>query len=112
MIQALLNIPHTQQDWDFFSWNHRLSHDRIRTGILQKFNINLTDYQIDPMDAQNIQGFLQNNASLHGDMLGVLGIPGIDLLDVDMSKDNQKNAWIYWHYIDHYNAESALGVGS
>lgn len=112
MLASLLNIPHQQQDWDFFSWNHRLSHAAIRSAIQQKYGVVLTDYIIDPMNSENMSQFLQNNAALHSDMNSVLGLPGIDLLDVNMSDERQVNAWIYYHWQEHFAAETAAGVGS
>jgi hypothetical protein len=112
MLAGLLNIPHTNNDWSWFSWNHRLSHDRIRQAIRAKYGYNLTDYQLDPMDPNALTQFLQNNASLHSDMNGVLHLQSIDLYDIDLTKENQRSAWINYHYLEHYYAELKLGIGS
>ena len=112
MLSSLLNIPHRNDDWSWFSFNHRLSHDRIRQAIKAKYGYNLVDFQIDPMDPNALPQFMQNNASLHSDMNGVLQLPGIDLLDVDLTKDAQRDAWIYYHWQEHQDAELKLGVGS
>jgi hypothetical protein len=112
VLASVLNIPHNQQEWDWFSWNHKLSHDKIRSAILQKYGLSLVDYQIDPFSSTNVQQWLQNNSSLHNDMNTVLGLPGIDLLDVDLSKDNERDSWIWFNYLEHFNAENKLGVGS
>lgn len=112
MLAGLLNIPHTDEDWSKWSWDHRLSHNRIRSGIQSAYRITLSDYQIDPIDALHMDHFLENNSQLHSDMNGVLMLFGIDLLDADLSKDNQKVSWINYHFYEHYYAESKLGVGS
>jgi hypothetical protein len=112
MLAGVLNIPHTNEDWAKWSWDHRLSHERIIAGIQSAYSINLTEYQVDPIDPLHIDDFLQNNASLHSDMNGVLGLFGIDLLDADLSNDNQKVSWINFHYLEHFYAENKLGVGS
>lgn len=112
MLASLLNIPHENNDWQWFSWNHRLSHDRIRQAIKAKYGTNLTDYQIDPLDSNNLGIFLQNNASLHTDMNGILKLPGIDLFDSDLTQENQKSAWMWFHWKEHNNAENVLGIGS
>jgi hypothetical protein len=112
LLPSLLNIPHSQSEWDQFSWNHRLSHDKIRSAVLAQFKLSLTDYQIDPISPGNIQQFLQNNSSLHNDMNTVLGLPGIDLLDVDLSKDNERDSWLWFHFKEHFDAENKLGIGS
>ena len=112
MLPGLLNIAHTNDQWSWFSWNHRLSHDRIRQGIKDKLGLNLTDYSVDPMDPHAMDQFLQNNAQLHTDMNAALGLPGIDLFDIDLSKENQKSAWFWFHFIEHQTAENKLQVGS
>ena len=112
MLAGLLNIPHTNDDWSWFSYQHRLSHDRIRQAIKAQLGYDLTDYQIDPMDPNATDQFLQNNSQLHGDMNSALHLPGIDLQDVTLSNKNQLTAWINFHYLEHYYAETKLGVGS
>ena len=112
MLAALLNTPHTTEDWAWFSWNHRLSHDRIRQAIRAQYGYDLTDYIIDPLAPGAMHDFLQNNSSLHGDMNATLHLPGIDLLDADLTKDNQKAAWLHFHFEEHFYAEAKLGIGS
>ena len=112
MLAGLLNIPHVDEDWSWFAWQHRLSHDRIRQAIKAKYGYNLTDYVIEPFDSNNLKDFLQNNASLHTDMNGVLHLPGIDLFDTDLTKEHERSAWIYFHFQEHFDAEAKLGVGS
>ncbi len=112
MLAKLLEIPHTNNDWSEFSWNHRLSHDRIRQAIKAQLGYDLTDYTVDPMDPNATDQFLQNNSQLHGDMNSALHLPGIDLQDVTLSNKNQLTAWVNYHYLEHYYAETKLGVGS
>lgn len=111
MLAALLNVPRTDAEWQQFSYDHRDSHDRIRAAILAKFKINLVDYQIDPINPDNIQQFLQNNASLHTDMNGIVHSQASDLLNVDLSKPEQLESWINLHYQEHQNVEQLLGIG-
>ena len=112
MLAGLLNIPHTNEDWQWFAWQHRLSHDRIRQAIKAQYGYDLTDYQIDPMDPHSFDQFLQDNAQLHTAMNAALHLNGVDLQDVDLKKANQLTAWINYHYLEHYYAEAKLGVGT
>ena len=112
MLAGLMNIPHSNDDWARWSWNHRLSHDRIRQAIKAKYSYNLTDFLIEPMDAKAMQDFLQNNSQLHTDMNATLQLPGINLHDANLSNQNQLEAWINYHYLEHFDAESKLGTGS
>jgi len=110
MLAALLNVPHSPTDWSRFSFDHRDSHDRIRAAINAQKNVSLTDYQIDPINPNNVQQFLDNNAQLHIDMNSALNLQSSDLGDVDFRDEKQLRAWIILHYQEHYDAEQALGV--
>ena len=110
MLAALLNIPHTDSEWAQWSFAHKDSHDRIRAAIKKQYGANLTDFQIDPMSTDSIDLFLQNNSQLHDDMNGTLNLQSINLDIVDLSKDNERDAWINFHYLEHYYAESKLGI--
>jgi hypothetical protein len=110
LLAVLLEIPRTIDQWNRFAWHHRSSHDAIRLAILQRKGINLPQYQLDPIDPGHFGDFLQSNSQSHIDMLGVLGIQGEDLQDVDVRQENQLVAWTALHYLEHYNAERALGI--
>lgn len=110
MLALLLESPRTPQDWVRWSFHHRDSHARIRQAIQKQKGIGLPDYQIDPITEEDLKGWLQHNSQLHGDMLGALGIQSEDLLDVDFRDPKQAQAWVFLHYQDHFNAETALGI--
>jgi hypothetical protein len=110
MLAALMNVPKTDAQWQQFSYDHRNSHDKIRAAIKKKFGTDLPDYQIEPINPDNIQQFLQNNASLHTDMNGILKSQSSDLLDVDITKPDQLDSWINLNYQEHENVEQLLGI--
>jgi len=110
MLAALMNVPKTDAQWQQFSYDHRNSHDKIRAAIKKKFGTDLPDYQIEPINPDNIQQFLQNNASLHTDMNGILKSQSSDLLDVDITKPDQLSSWINLNYQEHENVEQLLGI--
>ena len=110
MLPALENQPRTQDEWNRWGFDHRDSHDRIRAAIKAKYSVDLSDYQIDPIDTAAIMDFLQNNSQLHGDMNGVLGLQSSDLQDVDIGDAKQFEAWIRLHWQEHTYAELKLEV--
>ncbi len=110
MLAALLNVPKTDAEWRQFSYDHRDSHDRIRAAIKKKYGVDLTDYVIDPINPDSLQQFLQDNASLHTDMNGILKSQSSDLLDVDINDPKQLDSWINLNYQEHQNAEQLLGI--
>lgn len=110
MLAALMNVPKTDAEWRQFSYDHRDSHDRIRAAIKKKYGVDLIDYVIDPINPDSLQQFLQDNASLHTDMNGILKSQSSDLLDVDISDPKQLDSWINLNYQEHQNAEQLLGI--
>jgi hypothetical protein len=111
MLAALLNTPKSFEEWQQFARDHRDSHDRIRKAIKSKYNIELTDYIVEPLSEPSFKQFLQNNASLHTDMNGVLKSQSSDLLDVNFDDLQKLETWISLHYQEHQNAEQILGIG-
>lgn len=112
MLAAILNMPKTQEDWNRWSFDHRVSHDAIRAGITAQFNIDLTDYQLDPIAPNDVVGFLERNSQMHIDMNTVLNLITTDLEDANFNDKNQLQAWLWLHYQEHFNAENKLGIAS
>lgn len=112
MIQFLANDPTTPDLWETWLFHHRLSHDAIRRAILAQKRINLTDYQIYPVDQGTLPQFLQNNSQLHIEMDALVGALSADLESVDFKNDNERKAWIWEHYLEHQTAEAKLGIAS
>ena len=112
MLAALLNVPSTQNDWNIWSWHHRLSHSAILGAALRQKGIELTDYILDPINLQHVEDWLERNQQMHVDADGLVGSQSIDLTDVDFQDKKQLQAWIYLHYLDHQTVEQRLGIGS
>lgn len=110
VIVALINDPKTDQEWAIWSYHHRLSHDAIRQAIEAQKKINLTDYQVDPISPHDIGGFLQRNQQAHLEMDHVLGLPSQDLQDVNLGNEAERVAWVQIHWLEHNDAEIALGI--
>lgn len=111
MLANLLNPPKNEQEWLWFTRDHRDSHDRIRDAIRKKYGVDLTDYNIEPINMMDLRSFLQFNASLHNDMNAIVKSQSSDLLDVDFKSPEQIAAWFSLHYQEHENAEQLLGIG-
>lgn len=104
----LLNVPKSASDWNFFSFNNRDAVQRIKQAILTQQNIDLIEYQLDPVDLSNPTFFLQNNQQSHTDFNGVLGLQSTDLLDVDLKDERQLQSWTYLNWLEIQQAEFAL----
>lgn len=110
MLPALNNIPHSSEDWAHWSWHHRDSHDRIRKAIGKTLNVSLGDYQVEPINPNDLTDFLQNNSQLHDDMNSALGLQSTNLQDANLQDEHEMAAWIKSHAQEHYYAEAKLGA--
>ena len=110
MLPAIQNIPHSDEDWKFWSWHHRDSHDRIRKAIKKTYGVDLTDFQVEPINPNDLTDFLQNNSQLHDDMNSTLGLQSMNLQDANLQNEHEMTAWIRSHALEHYYAEAKLGA--
>lgn len=111
-ITSLLNIPKSKQDWDTWSFAHRIHHDAIRQAIQQQSNgaDNLAQYQLDPLPPDDITGWLSRNQQSHDDMNQVLQLQGTDLEGVDFKDQKQLESWIFEHWQEHNSAAAQLAI--
>jgi L-cystine uptake protein TcyP (sodium:dicarboxylate symporter family) len=110
VLPDLIVTPQSDLDWSRWGFSHRDSHDRIRTAIRKKKNVQLSDYILDPINLNDFQTFLAANQQSHIEMCAALGVQSTDLGSVDPRNQSQLQAWIYTHYQEHYMAEQAAGV--
>lgn len=108
----LLNVPKSKSDWDNWSLNHMLEHQKIIQAIASQSNgnIQLIQYQLDPIDFQNPTYFLERHQQTHLDMDSALGLQSADLQDVDLKDDKQLQSFIYINWIEHFSANQTLAI--
>jgi hypothetical protein len=109
-IQALLNVPKSPQGWSYFSFNNRDDHDAIAAAILQQKGVMLNSYQLDPMNPEDIEGWLQRHSQTHNEMNAAMGTQGQDLQDVNLRDERQLVSWIYTHWQEHNVIHLDLGI--
>ena len=106
----LLAVPQSETDWDIWSVHHRQDHDLIRQAIQQQRNVNLPQYQLDPLPFNAPLIWLAYNQESHNDWNGVLRLQGHDLEGVDFRDPRQVEAWVYLNWIEHQDAANILKV--
>lgn len=112
-MQAILwNIPTTPEEWASFSFSHKTSHQLIYQTINARDNLNLAEYDLDPINFNDFDYWLELNQEAHNDMNGVLNLQGVDLETLDPKDQKQLQTWFYNHVLEHIAAEAALEVGS
>ena len=109
----LLSSPKSPEDWEQYSFSTRNQVDLIRSAILKQYNINLTQYQLYPLDLsneENRQYWLQQNSQSHDDFNAVLGQQSSDIDDVDFKNEKELEAWIFLVYQELFTACSILKI--
>ena len=109
-ISSLINVPRTKQEWDSWSFNHKIQHDNINRAIQAKKGKDLTTYILDPINQEDPEIFLQNNSQMHISICSLLNIEGSDLTNVNWQDDKEIGNWIYLHWLEHSNFNTALGI--
>ena len=110
MIQDLLNVPRTPQEWSNFSFNNYLDHQLIDAGLKTKKKVMITSQVIDPISWNDIANWLARHQILHNDEAGPLGLQVYDLQSVDLLNPQEAAAWIWLHWISHSSAHTNLGI--
>jgi len=109
-LNALLNIPRSVKDWSIWSFNNRDQIARIQQAIRTQFGKQLTEYQLDPINFNDFETFLQNNQQSHIDFNGVLGVQSSDLLELDPRNVRQLTPWVELNYQELFTASTRLGI--
>ena len=110
---SLLNVPKTDEQWKAWSFNHAQQHINIIQAIQSQNNIDLNQYQLDPINFSNensIQDFLERHQQSHIDFTQVLGLQSVDLEEVNLKDEKQLNSFVYYNWLEHITANQRLGI--
>jgi hypothetical protein len=111
MLAALINVPQSDADWARWSFNNYDALNQIRQAIKTQYGITLPEYQVEPIDFGDLDGFLANNQQAHIDFTGVLAQQSSDLEHTDLKDPNQRQAWIFLNYKELQDACNKLKIG-
>ena len=111
MLAGTLNVPETPEDWSRWSYNNWDCVNQIRAAIQTQFNVTLPDYQIEPIDFDELDTWLSANQQAHIDFTGALGQQSSDLEHTDLRDPNQRQAFIYLNYQELNAACQKLKIG-
>lgn len=109
-IASLLNVPKTMQEWESWSFTHKVQHDNINRAIIAQKHVTLASYILDPINKEVPDVFLQNNSQLHLDTCSLLKVSGSDLTSVNWQDEKELADWIYLHWQEHSNFNTVLGI--
>lgn len=110
MLASLYNTPHTTPEFQQWLFHNYAEHHLLIQGIKKKYNIQLTEYCINPLLVDNIRQFLIIHQQMHDDMDAVLGISGNDFTDIDFDKPDSVESFLFLHADEHRQANQKLGT--
>lgn len=111
MLAGLQTVPETDEDWDRFAYWNWDANNQIRQAILAQKNIRLQEYQLQPIDFDDIDFWLSANAQAHIDFTNALGQQSSDLAHVNLKDPNAVKNWIWLNFQELFNACQALRIG-
>lgn len=85
-------------------------HLKIIQAIQTQKNVRLNQYQLDPINFDNLTYFLEWHQQSHLDFDGVLGLQSNDLQDVDLKDEKNRESFVYLNWLEHLAANKALGI--
>lgn len=109
----LLNIPNSPELIAQFGFANQDSHFKIATAIRAnaKFGQNIPVYPLDPIPPteNGLMIWGLNHQNWHNNQNQILSISGQDISQFPRNEEEMA-AWIQDHFIEHYLAETMLGV--
>lgn len=99
--------PQGWTEWTFHNLNH---HEAIDTSMQQVLGIMPTAYRLWPVTEDSFQDWLEQHQLAHTLFNEVLGINGQDLTGLDLKDKQNREAWMFEHFIQHQAAAQTLGL--
>jgi hypothetical protein len=95
------------ETWAFWHWNDHLE-------IVQKFfqlrAANLPTYDIQAINPNDVEGWLERHQQYHNDMNALTQQDGSDLTRVDWKDEKQRRAWFWLNFQEHNAVHQFLKI--
>lgn len=72
--------------------------------------VRLPEYNLDPINFDHFQDWLENNSQAHDDFNSALGLQGSDIEELDPKDENKLQNWIFLNYQELYSACQKLKI--
>jgi len=110
MLASVLGINTGDSDFSQWSWNHYLDHLEIRDSIQAQKHFNLEIQEIDEINFNDLQSWLERHQIMHNEMNAVFELDGNDLTVVDFRDLGQRQSWLWLNFFEHRNVRAALKI--
>ncbi len=110
LLATLLYPPPTGEAGLEEFWHANLQHHQAIIGALGRTRgVQLSLFNLYPVTGEDFKGFLRQHQDQHNAMNAVLGIPSVDLTDLDMDDKKKLDAWLFIHFTQHQVAAQLCG---
>lgn len=110
-IAGIYNVPETEEERAVWSTTHANHHRVINDAILRIYSVSIPEYILDPFDPKDMGTWSYQHQIWHDNINQVLGIEGLNLLDVDWEDLQQRVGFIQVNAALHLQASNILEIG-
>ena len=111
MLAGLYNFDLNNVDLrELFAVCNQNSHNLIVDAINAKYGTNLDRFNLDPIEPDDIQGWLEQHQQLHNDMNAALGLTSFNLNTIAFDSAGSVQLWIQLHVQEHVAAHQKLSL--
>ena len=109
-LPPLYALPTDPASWQSWSFNHAAIHYTLVFAAQQQKNQSLLQFQLDPVDPNDLGLWLYNHQTMHNQLNLLLGTTGYNLLELDWQDPDQLQQWMQWNGNEHLIFSQKLGV--
>ena len=109
-LAQILYPPPTPQGMEEWFQAHARHHQAIIFAMRETKGVSLDDLGLYPVNATDLDNWLELHQRMHTQMNSALGIPGTDLSGLDLKDKNLLDAWMFQHFLQHQGAGQLCGM--
>ncbi len=107
----VFNVPNSQEDWNQFSFSLQGVLRDVSRRILELNGPIVAEFPLDPISTSEPGVQLEGIQSMMDQINSTLNLQGFNYIDVDLSDEGQKTAWVWLLANNVREAAAAVGVG-
>lgn len=108
-LAMLLYPPPTDRGPEEWSYHNLQHHQAVSDAIYAQRGVRVTATNIYPMRGDNLMSWARAHQEWHDAINGILGVPGVDLQNVDWEQREEIDAFFWLHFNQHRAWAQTLG---
>lgn len=106
----LFNVPGSPEEAASWAFAHAANHRDISRAIYNETGVTLPEYVLDPIPLHDMGSWVYQHQQMHADMDSILGISGLNLLNVEWQDEASLAGFIQANASEHRQACNLLGI--